>query len=45
MEIRNKNGKKVCVANPADKSVEILIKGCLTRVMFLPNGTLRVTNQ
>jgi hypothetical protein len=44
-EIRNKNNKKVCMADPAAKAVEILLGGALTRIQFMPDGSVQVTNR
>lgn len=43
IEIRNSQHKKVCEVNPETRTVEILVKGILTRIAFLPDGTYLVT--
>lgn len=45
MDVRNKNGKKVCVVDADNKTVEILFKGSLTKITFLPDGTITVKNE
>jgi hypothetical protein len=44
-EIRNSKHKKICMADPARKAVEILFGGTLTRVQFMPDGSIAVTNK
>jgi hypothetical protein len=44
-EIRNKLNKKICMVDPATRVVEILFKGILTRIQFMPDGTIKVTNR
>lgn len=44
VEIRNLNGKRVCDISPDGKSIEIVQKGCLTRITANPDGTLNIEN-
>lgn len=44
-EIRNSYGKLVCRADKNSKTVEIVIKGCITLIRFLDNGAIEVTNK
>lgn len=44
MDIRNKNGKKVCEYKPEEKTIEILAKGLLTKITFANDGSIVVTN-
>jgi hypothetical protein len=44
-EIRNKNGKKICMVDPMQKTVEILFGGMLTRIQFMSDGSVAVTNK
>jgi hypothetical protein len=44
-EIRNKDGKKVAVVDAALRQVEILFKGSLTKIRFMDDGSVSVTNQ
>lgn len=43
-EVRNLNGKRVCDMSRDHKVVEIVQKGCLTRITANPDGTLKVEN-
>ena len=43
-EIRNLNGKRVCDMSNDRRIIEIVQKGCLTRITANPDGTLRVEN-
>ena len=43
-EIRNLNGKRVCDMSRDRKVIEIIQKGCLTRITANPDGTLKVEN-
>ena len=43
-EVRNSNGKRVCDISHDRRVVEIVQKGCLTRITANPDGTLRVEN-
>lgn len=42
--IKNGNGKTVCHADEHNRTVEIVHKGYKTTIVFLENGTMRVTN-
>ena len=44
VEIRNSDNKLICVIDPREKSVEIVLKGVLTTLQFLPNGEYSITN-
>lgn len=43
-EIRNLNGKRVCDRSSDRKVIEIVQKGCLTRITANTDGTLMVVN-
>lgn len=43
-EFKNSSGKRVCDISPDRKTIEIFIKGCLTRITANPDGTLNVQN-
>ena len=43
-EVRNLNGKRVCDISGDGKVVEIVQKGCLTRITANPDGTLKIEN-
>lgn len=43
-EIRNLNGKRVCGMSRDHKVIEIVQKGCLTRITANLDGTLKVEN-
>ena len=43
-EIRNLNGKRVCDMSKDHRVIEILQKGCLTRITANPDGTLNIEN-
>ena len=43
-EVRNLNGKRVCDMSRDRKVIEIVQKGCLTRITANPDGTLKVEN-
>jgi hypothetical protein len=40
LEIRNLEHRLVCRLNETTGTVEILVKGCLTRIKRLPNGKI-----
>lgn len=42
--VRNLNDKRVCDISHDKKIVEIVQKGCLTRITATPDGTLKVEN-
>lgn len=42
--IKNLNGKRVCDRSQDHKVVEIVQKGCLTRITANPDGTLNIEN-
>ena len=43
-EVCNLNGKRVCDMSRDRKVIEIVQKGCLTRITANPDGTLKVEN-
>lgn len=43
-EVRNLNGKRVCDASLDKRVIEIVQKGCLTRITANPDGTLKIEN-
>ena len=43
-EFRNLNGKRVCDKSDDNRIVEIVQKGCLTRITANPDGTLKLEN-
>lgn len=43
-EVRNLSGKRVCDMSRDRKVIEIVQKGCLTRITANPDGTLKVEN-
>lgn len=43
-EVRNLNGKRVCDMSRDRKVIEIVQKGCLTRITANPDGTFKVEN-
>ena len=43
-EVRNLNGKRICDMSPDRKVIEIIQKGCLTRITANPDGTLNIEN-
>ena len=43
-EIHNLNGKRVCDVSEDKRTVEIVHKGCLTRITANPDGTLNIEN-
>lgn len=42
--VKNLNHKRVCDISSDHKVVEIVQKGCLTRITANPDGTLKVEN-
>lgn len=44
-EIRNSQGKLVCRVDKASKTVEIVLKGCITLIRFFDDGTIGVINK
>lgn len=42
--VKNLNGKRVCDISRDRKVVEIVQKGCLTRITVNPDGTLKIEN-
>lgn len=44
-EIRNSQGKLVCRIDKRSKTVEIILKGCITLIRFSDDGTISVTNK
>lgn len=43
-EVRNLKNKRVCDLSEDHKVVEIVIKGCKTRITANPDGTLNIEN-
>jgi hypothetical protein len=43
-DIRNIQGKLVCRVDKASKSVEIVVKGCVTVIHFSDDGKVNVTH-
>ena len=43
-EIRNSDGRLVCRIDEAAGIIEIYIKGCLTRIQWMPEGKVRTTH-
>lgn len=43
-EVRNSLDKLVCRINKATKTVEIVLKGCITTICFLENGQAIIKN-
>jgi len=43
-EVRNLKDKRVCDISDDKKVIEIVNKGCLTRITANPDGTLKVEN-
>jgi len=41
-EIRNLDGKLVCLLDEATGAVEIKMKGCITRIKLNPDGTANI---
>lgn len=44
LEIRNLNGKRVCDISNDRKVIEIMQKGCITRITAADNNTLKIEN-
>ena len=44
-EVRNASGKRVCDISADHKTIEIVIRGCVTRITANPDGTLNIENQ
>lgn len=44
LEIRNLNGKRVCDISNDRKVIEIMQKGCITRITAIKNNTLHIEN-
>ena len=42
--VRNFNGKRVCDISGDRRVIEIVLKGCVTRITANPDGTLKVEN-
>lgn len=45
IEIRNLDGKKVCCVDVENKAVEIVVKGYITYIAFLPDGNVKIKNE
>ena len=43
-EVRNLNGKRVCDISQDRRVIEIVQKGCLTRITANPDGMLKIEN-
>lgn len=43
-QIHNLNGKRVCDRSEDRRVIEIVQKGCLTRITANPDGTLNIEN-
>lgn len=43
-EVRNSDGRLVCLIDENTGAVEICIKGCVTLIEQLPDGEIRITN-
>lgn len=44
-DVRNKSGKLVCRLDEENQLVEIVHKGCTTRIRFLPDGSAEIESQ
>lgn len=44
IEIRNTDGRLVGKYAPDSSTLEIMIKGCLTTIRFLPDGKIELNN-
>ena len=44
-EVRNADDKRVCDISEDRKTVVIERKGCVTRIIANPDGTLNITNE
>lgn len=44
-DIRNSAGKLVCRVDKASKTVEIVLKGCITLIRFSDDGSFMVINK
>lgn len=43
-EVRNSSNKLVCQIDKASRTVEIVIKGCITTIQFKSDGTVEIKN-
>ena len=43
-EIRNADNKLVCRIDKVSKTVEIVLKGCVTRIRFTDDGNVEIIN-
>ena len=43
-EVRNDQGKLICMADSRTKTIEIAIKGCVTKIRFSDDGKIIVQN-
>lgn len=43
-EVRNRSGKLVCQIDRSCKTVEIVLKGCVTRIRFTDDGNVEIIN-
>ena len=44
MDVRNSQGKLVCRIDKTSKTVEIVVKGCVTTIRFTDDGKIKVIN-
>lgn len=44
-EVRNADDKRVCDISEDGKTVEIVRKGCVTRITANPDGTLNIQHE
>ena len=42
IEVYNRNGKRVCDISEDERVVEIVLRGCMTRITANPDGTLHI---
>ncbi len=43
-DVRNSSNKLVCQIDKANRTVEIVIKGCKTTIQFKGDGTVEIKN-
>lgn len=44
-KVKNSAGKTICKVDAQEKLVEILHKGVITKIKFLPNGSIEVVDE
>lgn len=44
-DVRNANGKLVCRLDEEKYLIEIVQKGCITRIRFMPDGKVEIVNE